>query len=65
MSEMAKWHTEQWAEGRPSEELIAEIAKLRQAPDNLGIEFDDIRSNHMKQTRIRTLANILEERGVS
>lgn len=47
-----------WAEGKSREEITAEADRLEAAPEWRGVEFDDHRMRHKRQTRVRTLREI-------
>lgn len=59
MSMATRYHTRLWAEGKSAAEISARITELQTAPEWKGVEFDDVRVRHMRQTEIDTLTELL------
>jgi anthranilate phosphoribosyltransferase len=62
MSQNAAYHAKLDAESLSTEALAAKIRSLQTVPPHSGVEFDDVRVNHMHQTRISTLREVLASR---
>lgn len=59
MSMSARWHAMEWAKDKTALEIAAKIKMLESAPEWQGVEFDDVRARHMRQTEIDTLRKII------
>lgn len=62
MSESTRYHARQWAQDKTLSEIQAEIARLKDTSEWRGVEFDDARVNHKRQTRIDELSVIAAEK---
>jgi len=61
MSMSAQYHAIQWSLDKTAEQIAARVAELEALPSHRGIEFDDTRVNHMRQTEIDTLRGLIDE----
>lgn len=59
MSDSARYHAREWAVNKTPEQIRARVLELEAMPRWKGVEFDDIRVNHMTRTEIDTLLDIL------
>jgi hypothetical protein len=59
MSMSARYHATEWAKGKTAAEITQRIDELLDAPAWQGVEFDDARVRHMRQTEIDTLIELL------
>lgn len=61
MSMSAQYHAREWAKGKTAAAITQRIAALKAAPEWQGVEFDDVRVRHMRQTEIDTLTAIVAD----
>ena len=59
MSDSARYHAQMWAADKSWIQIADRIESLQNAPEWQGVEFDDVRARHMRQTEIVTLREIL------
>lgn len=59
MSMTARAHALEWAADKTVDEINIKIEMLVNAPEWQGVEFDDVRARHMRQTEIETLRAVV------